>query len=252
MKKNTGCGCNDHKACPPASACDKARTETVNCFADSDAPYSKACPATVKVPVPLAEVILEADVESHIKLPTPAREIKWIKKNISLTQCKAIPAFFPPDHGCDPGYVKVFITGVVHKNIQYVEQCSGFVRDFSVDVEFSCNERVKIFEPVQFPPNPFVDTQYPGFSVKNSVFERREITPDGLSADRCTGGALTYELFNEPIHCELLSAAINDIDLFKDFDRFGRFNKVTEKMEILLFFKLLQNQQIAQWPSKDH
>lgn len=244
MKKNTGCGSNHHNSCPTDLSCDVVRSKHVNCDVDSFEPCSTLFPRTIKTPVTLAEVILEADVEADITLPTAAREIKQIRKNISLKQCRAIPSFLPPESG-EPGFVKLFVTGVIHKNIQYVEDCSGFVRDYSTDVEFSCNQRVQIFEPIEIPANPFLDPPFPGFSVKNSTFERREITPDGMGANRCVGGSLTFESFHEPIHCELLSSAVNELDLFKNFDHWGRFRKITEKIEVLLFFKLLQNQQIA-------
>ncbi|MBD1381943.1 CsxC family protein [Metabacillus arenae] len=229
MKKNTGCGCNDHhNSCPPAMQCDKADTKTVECDNKSFKPerFPKQKVPVIDVPVVLAEVELLADVEANIKLPSPAREIKWIRKNISLKQCKAFVREF------DRFKAKVFITGVVHKNIQYVEDCSGFVRDYSVDVPFSCNQTVKLFNPaVQF------------FSRKSSIDEYRFLDKDGHGADRCTFGSFTDEDYNEPIECKLIFSEITELDLLKDFDHFGRFKKITEKMEVLLFFKLLQTQQ---------
>lgn len=227
MKRNTGCGCNDHTGCPHQPASDKAHTKTVDCFNRSFSPAGDLQRVPVfDIPTVLAEVELQANVEADIKLPTPAREIKWIRKNVSLKQCKAIRS------QTDPDFVKVFVTGVVHKNIQYVESSSGFIKDFSTDVHFSCNQQVRVFNNV----NEFL-------SRKASIDERRFIDDKGHGADRCTTGSHTFEFFNEPIECKLLFAEVNELDLLKDFDKFSRFNRITEKMEVVLVFKLLQTQQ---------
>ena len=115
--------------------------------------------------VPLADFELEVDVEADIDLPTPAREIKSVRKNVTLKQCRAVPS------SQSPNVVKVFITGVLHKNIQFIEECSGFVRDHSVDVVFTTIKRVKLDNPVM---NPF-GQQDIEFSQKTSVAEYREL-----------------------------------------------------------------------------
>ncbi|PLR97522.1 CsxC family protein [Bacillus sp. T33-2] len=233
MKKNT-CGCNDKHGCPDLPSCDKADTKHVDCFHDEFPPkfFADKVPV-IDVAVPLSEVCLEADVEAKIHLPTPAREIKHIRKNVSLKQCKVIPSTLHPKH-----FVKVFITGVVHKNIQYVEHCSGVLKDHSVDVHFNCHRTIKLFSPVQFP----VDDME--FSIKNTVLERRELDKDGHGADRCSSGSLTFELFNEPIECKLIAAAVKEIDILKNFDTWGRFDTIIEKMEVLMLFKIWQKQQV--------
>nr|WP_295969720.1 hypothetical protein [uncultured Bacillus sp.] len=220
MKKNTGCSHPPH-GCPPASENDKAKTKTVECRNKSFAA------GTLYVPVVLAEVELSADVEASIELPTAAREIKSIRKNVSLSQCKAIPSFVNTDA------VKLFITGIVHKNIQYVEECTGHLRDHSVDVPFHCNQQVAIFvEPDYF------------FSNKSTATEEyRFLDKSGHRGDRCQFGQFTFENYNEPIECKLLFSFVHELDLLKEFDHFGAFKKVTEKMEVFLMLKLIQNQQ---------
>lgn len=118
MKRNTSCGCNDHNhhGCPPQPDCDKARSITSDCVA---VPFIGGDEETTVV---LTDVELQALVEANIKLPSFARDIKQIRKNVKLTQCKAIPA------GGNPNAVKLFVEGVVHKNIQFVEDCNGWVR----------------------------------------------------------------------------------------------------------------------------
>jgi hypothetical protein len=227
MKRNTGC--NSHHGCPPSLQCDEAKTIRVDCDSDSFYPNGNTLKYPVAdIPVVLSEVELQVEVESDIYLPTAAKEIKHMRRNVSLTQCKAIRSKM------DYKKVKLYISGIVHKNIQYVEQCSGILRDYSVDVPFTCSQSVHVHN-------------YPDFehlSQKNAVYERRFIDKNGHGADRCTSGAFTYEYYNEPIECKLLASFVNDLDLYKDFDNWGRFSKITEKAEVGLFFKLLQKQQV--------
>lgn len=227
MKKNTGC--DSQHGCPPQPKCDTAKTLRVDCDNTPYSPYGNYLYyPVIDVPAVLAEVELQADVEADIHLPTAAREIKHMRRNVSLKQCKAIRSEI------DYGKVKLFITGVVHKNIQYVEDCSGFLKDYSVDVPFTCSQSVYVYN---YP-------DYEELSQKNTVYERRFIDDKGHGADRCTSGAFTYENYNEPIECKLVASFVNDIDLYKDFDVWGRFERITEKMEVGLFFKLLQTQQV--------
>lgn len=228
MKRNTGCGCGSsknmpaksHDKCPEPQACDMATTRANNCF------VVDTMAGGTEETVVLTDAVLQVLVEADIDLPTPAREIKQIRKNVSLNQCKVLPSTL------DPNIVKVFITGVVHKNIQFVDSCSGVVRDFSVDVPFSCLQQLTVTTA------PTDD-----FSVKNSVNERRIMAADGHGADRCTFGSISFEIFNEPIRCKLLAAIVNELDILKHFDSYGRFSRITEKMEVILVVKLSQLQQ---------
>lgn len=232
MKKNTGCGCgghndhNDHDGkCPPQPACDKAKSESLFCDAEQF-----AGPGEFEETVVLADVLLQTMTEAHIHLPSHATDIKHIQKNVKLTQCKALPV------AGNPFLVKLFVKGFVHKNIQYVEDCSSVVKDYSVNVPFSCFQQVQLASPVAFP----FDRE---FSIKNNVLQRRELAKDGMGADRCNFGSITFEINNEPIKCKLLSSAVNQWDILQDFDNWGRFNKITEKMEVILVIKLTQLQQ---------
>ncbi|MFD1017661.1 CsxC family protein [Thalassobacillus hwangdonensis] len=219
MKKNTSC--SSHSKCPPGLSCDKAKAKRVDCEAEGYYPYHH-----LDVPVILSEVHLQALVEADIHLPTPAKEVKFIKKNISLKQCEAFKS--PYGHK-----VKVFITGVVHKNVVYVEACSGNLKDYHVDIPFTCSDAVDVWH--------YVD-QYP--SQKSSLTaEFKYLDKSNHGSDRCRDGAYTKEYFNEPIECKLVYSDIFELDLYKNHDRFGRFTKITEKMDVNLWFKLLQTQQ---------
>jgi hypothetical protein len=227
MRKNTGC--NTSHGCPPQTSCAQAKTLRVDCDSVSNPPTGVDLTFPVAdIDVSLAVVDLQVDVESDIHLPTPAREVKNMKRNVSLTQCKAIIS------SMNSGTVKLYVSGIVHKNIQYIDQCSGFMRDHSVDVPFTCIQAVEVFNQ----PTEEI------LSNKNAISERRFIDKKGHGADRCTSGAFTEEYYNEPIKCKLLYSFVNDIDLYKDFDNWGRFSRITEKMEVGLRIKLLQKQQV--------
>ncbi|MFC0562383.1 CsxC family protein [Halalkalibacter alkalisediminis] len=218
-----------HEKCPPHKPADQAEVSHVDCESfDLEVVGNNLNVPVIDANVALAEIEVAANVEAHIKLPTPAKEIKNIRKNVFLTQCKAVPSLR------GPGFVSLFITGFVHKNIQYSDG-SGFIRDYEVDVPFSCNQTVALVNPIDE-----VD-----FSIKNTVYERRELAKNKHGADRCVHSQVNMEFFSEPIKCKLLAASINEVDLLKNFDKCGRFNKITEKMEVVLLIKLLQTQQVA-------
>ncbi|MCQ6276134.1 hypothetical protein JMM81_14495 [Bacillus sp. V3B] len=248
MKKNTSCdsyGYRGHGHCPPQSSCDQVKAKSVDSDLCPIPPWkgsTKLEHPFLDAQVPLADFELEVDVEADVCLPTPAREIKSIRKNVTLKQCKALPS------SQSAKVVKLFITGILHKNIQYVEECSGFVRDHSTDITFTTIKRVELANPYV---NPFGHYDIE-FSQKASVSEYRELAKDEHGANPCISGSETFETFNEPIECKLLGTKIREIDLFKNFDNWGRFSTITEKAEIRLFLRLSQMQKVVFDPKPDH
>jgi hypothetical protein len=243
MKKNT-CGCgggHDHKHCPPLKSGKTAKTRGHFCKVKDVLNAGEE-----EVTMVLGDVNLTIMVESDICLPTPAQDIKAIRKNIHLTQCKAIPvppapAGFAQEE--EPAGVNLFIEGYVHKNIQYSEGPEGVVRDFSINVPFSC------FQPVNdelFEIEPPADLL---FSQKNNqVQEIRELDKDGMGSNRCSFGSVTFEQFNEPIKCKLVKQKITEFDFPKNFDNWGNFKEITEKMTIDLTVRLTQKQVAVELP----
>lgn len=225
MRKNMGHGCDGKHGCQPEPSCDVVKSRSTFCEAE---PFVGG---VVEERTVIADVLLETLVEADITLPTNAIAIKNIRKNVRLTQCKAL------SDSANPNAVKLFVEGVVHKNIQYVEECNGCVKDYSVEIPFRCYDRVTpLANPVAF---PFGNE----FSVKSNVFEVKELDKKGHGADPCTSGSLTFEIYNEPIKCKLLASAVNQWDIIEEKDRWGRFNKITEKMDVFLVLKLTQLQQ---------
>lgn len=87
-----------------------------------------------KIPVVLAEFTVQIDTEVDITLPENAIDIKFIDKNIYLTQCHLVP-----------GTNKVYLEGYVRKNIVY-STCgnvagggvAGDIRHATLNVPFDC------------------------------------------------------------------------------------------------------------------
>lgn len=225
MNRNTGCGCSSHGKCPPMQACDIAKTHDHFC---TQGPLQNI--NDFERTVILADVPLTINVEADIKLPTFANDIKHIRKNVHLTQCQAIPVFFPNSPGLTDS-LNLYIEGYVHKNIQYSEGCSGNIKDHSVNVPFKCYQPVTgLFH------FPFFTSQ------KDNILEIRDLAKDGMGSDRCSFGSITFENLNEPIECKLLRARVTQMDFPKNFDPWGRFEKITEKVTVDLVVRLTQIQ----------
>ena len=72
-------------------------------------------PVTVKIPVVLTECTVTITVESSLKLEDVVLEIKHIRKNVYLNQCKLIPN---SENG-KPNTGILFLDGFIRKNIEY-------------------------------------------------------------------------------------------------------------------------------------
>ena len=104
--------------------------------------------AVVKVPIVLAELNLQINVDAIIDLPEPALEIKEVGKNLKITQCLLLQ---------DTNML--FIKGFVRKNIDYStrghcfnkEGVCGDIRHCTVDVPINCTTPVLFngIEPLQ-------------------------------------------------------------------------------------------------------
>ncbi|GGE40607.1 hypothetical protein GCM10011391_19240 [Pullulanibacillus camelliae] len=206
-----------------------------------------------KVPVVLAETTVQIDLDSTIKLPEPALEIKRVKKNLKLVQCRLL---LPTN--------KLFIKGFVRKNIQYAAPRYGshhgvqsVIKSYTVDIPFNLVTEVNFIRQPEFKALPeskefsfFSSQPLPaGFAQKDSL----------LSGDFSEFNQISGEVFNELPYCELLSSKFIEYDEFLDrkmgdvfsndykivapFEE-GTFTKIEEKMVVELSLKVLQNQQI--------
>lgn len=187
----------------------------------------------VKIPVVIGEFTVQIDVESKIKLPEKALEIKRIKKNVFLTQCRLVAKTN-----------KVFLKGFVRKNIEYAtidcitpQAICGDIKHATVHVPFQCIAEVKCLKPAVINPNtPTKEINY--FDEENLGVSMKE--QDLISSEK----------FNERIYCELEHSSIFEADIIEDAKKIEchpvehEFQCFIEKEVIYLTIKLLQNQQV--------
>jgi hypothetical protein len=203
-----------------------------------------------KIPVVLAELAIQVNVDSTITLPEPALEIKQIKKRLKVTQCMLLQ---------DTN--KLFIRGFVRKNIEYATRsCSntvgfcGDIRHCTVDIPFRCVTPVT-FNVKRPAPLRFNTTEEFEYFRTQSLPLTDFAEKDQLAAgDFSEFNQITNEYFNELPFCELISSKITEFDEFINRTRpVGvelpfeelEFEVIDEKMVIDITLKLLQNRQVA-------
>lgn len=208
--------------------------------------------AVAKIPVVLAELTVQINMDSIIKLPEPAYEIKNIKKRVKLTQCLLLQ---------DTNVL--FLRGFVRKNIDYsTRTCSndegfcGDIRHCTIDVPFNCTTPV-VFNgtpPLVPPLNTSDEFQY--FNVEEDLGPDFADKDALLSGDFSEFNQISTEYFTERPFCELISSRIVEFDEFVGRRRPDSkkvelpfeekfFTEIEEKMVIYLTLKLLQKRQVA-------
>jgi len=209
-------------------------------------------PLVAKIPVVIGEREIQIDVEAAFKLDEPFFEIKRIKKNVYLTQCKLLPRSgkIAPDGTLISG--KLFISGFVRKNIEYAtadcvekEIVSGRIAHTTIDVPFTAVTEV-------------IYTVPPVVNVRRAQTEIDLVSSCGCQD--CTGtiiGKLDCEqyledniTFTENPYCELVGVRIIEDDIsadplyHKNNSKVQIYNKVIEKMVVYIRVKVLQLQQV--------
>lgn len=203
-----------------------------------------------KIPVVLAELTVQVNVDSINELPEPAIEIKKIKKHLKITQCLLLQ-----------NTNMLFVKGFVRKNIEYATlECSnsksicGDIKHCTIDVPF------KFTTPIEFngiAPAPVRNRAESEFEY----FRERELFgPEFADKDKLLSGDLsefnqtTTEFFNELPFCELISSRIVEFDEFLNPIKPHKatvpfeervFNRIEEKMVIYITLKILQKRQVA-------
>jgi hypothetical protein len=200
-------------------------------------PILSPTPVYIKAPVILAERTVQVDIEAKIKLDHPAIEIKRIRKQLFLTQCKLLPRVG-----------KLFLSGFVRKNIEYATAkdgkggcVSGDIKHTTVNVFWDCVTFI-----------PYILGAYPVVSENVEPSLTQTFDPKLMGASPFEQEFESVQNFNEKIFCELVSVRFDEVDLtFDDKKEFRggwddefEFTKITEKLTMFITFKLLQNQQI--------
>lgn len=225
-------------------------TTLPECSNEPMIPYGIDGPVIGKIPVVLAEPIVQIDVESIIELEEPALEIKRIKKNVFVNQCKVI--------SIGHNTAKLFLSGFVRKNIEFATadcsnekhgSISGNIRHTTVNVPFTCVTKINFVTPpkIIYQDNPKELSLLKDKSCGCNDQCKHEI----IGRNPCEQSFEHFEEFNEPIFCELEEARIFEDDMHKETEMFDHefpmehtFKKIEEKMVILVKIKLLQKQQV--------
>jgi hypothetical protein len=222
------------------------------CKSKSEHTYDMYGRLIAKVPILIAEPKIEIDVEADIKLDEPAVEIKRIKKNLFLTQCKLL-SMDKDKKG------KLFIGGFIRKNIEYATIIGqspmyynyglcGDIRHTTVKIPFECVAEIDFICPPEFFENSFTK-EIEIFS--HMVSPCNPCEEKILGSDVCEQQFKHFERFSEKIMCELVDVNIIEADIRKNpvmmcsqMPNEQLFDCMVEKMVICIKLKLLQNQQI--------
>ena len=194
-------------------------------------------------------ITVSIPAEAIITLPTKALEIKMVKKNLKITQCRFFNSV-PTAPGIPHDTPKLFLGGFVRKDIQYSEVArqtattvEGTIKDFVVNIPISCVVDLGkqfIFPPVHFDQQKEYEfsksTPLPcGFSSKDHM----------LSSDISEFNLVSQNFLNSLPSCELVFTQINEMDSALDrvplhggpFDE-GVFRTLQEKMIVLIQIRL--------------
>ncbi|WHH59603.1 CsxC family protein [Petroclostridium sp. X23] len=220
------------------------------CSNECTKPIGEFGPLVAKIPVVIAEPEVQIDVESIIELEQPALEIKRIKKNVFLTQCKLIDT---DSHKSG----KLFLSGYVRKNIEYATvgcepndngAISGDIVHTTVNVPFRCVTKIHYINPPV--------TCKTGFSKEIQYFTDQLVGCDPcaqniMGRNPCEQDFQHYECFTERVFCELEDVKIFEEDIHRnpmslgcDFPAEHVFESFTEKMVLFVKLKVLQKQQV--------
>jgi len=209
-------------------------------------------PLVAKIPVVLGEKEIQIDVEAVFKLNEPFFEIKRIKKNVYLTQCKLLPrsGVIAPDGTLLSG--KLFISGYVRKNIEYAtadcvekEIVSGRIAHTTIDVPFTAvTEIIYVVPPVVKVRRAQTEIDFLGSCGCHDC--------DGtvIGKSDCEQSFEDNITFTENPYCELEGVRIFEDDIntdplyHKSNSKLQIYNKVTEKMVLYIRIKVLQVQQV--------
>lgn len=193
----------------------------------------------VNVPVLISQFEIEFACESTVELEYPATDIKHIKKNVFLEQCRLLPKVN-----------KLFLSGFVRKNIEYStckqDKLKNTIRHMTIEVPFKCTTKI------EYLTNPVI-------SSNTEQLEIETIGEDGMGSDLSEKEYVMSEYFNEKIYCKLISNEIRELDrreesecddlnenneIKSSVESEKVFKSLTEKMVVDLRLKLIQEQQI--------
>lgn len=208
-------------------------------------------PLVAKIPVVLAEREIEINVEAEFRLQEPYYEIKRIKKNVFLTQCKLVTTAMPMEDG-NLMFGKLFLSGYVRKNIEYATaDCvednvvSGRIAHTTIDVPFTAVTEVQYSRP------PVINARETQIQIDfSSSCDCKDCAGTVIGKSECDQSFEDNITFTERPYCEFEGVRITELDLNRDpVDNITNssvqlYNSVIEKMVIYLRIKVLQLQHV--------
>ncbi|WP_238885633.1 CsxC family protein [Clostridium sp. YIM B02551] len=135
----------------------KIYSEDIHVCTSTNGSLKASCDvAFVKVPVLLAVREIQVDLEACIELCDDIYEIKRVKKNVFLTECKLMVNCGKKDPcNKEKVYGKLFINGYIEKNIEYAVACHpeeygkimvGPIKHATVKVPFRCATEIEYLQ----------------------------------------------------------------------------------------------------------
>ena len=209
-------------------------------------------PVTVKIPVVLKECNITINVQSSLKLEDTVLEIKHIRKNAYLNQCRLIPN----SENDKPNTGILFLAGYIRKNIEYSTKdhndkgvLNGKLKHATVNVPFKCTTRITFNTPPKFrTTNAQEEVEILQTNIKVCNHCEEEITGRDIREQSFR----LIEFFNEKVFCELISAEFVEFDILENQTNKEckspleqTFHNITEKVVLFLTIKLLQNQNVV-------
>lgn len=180
----------------------------------------------INVPVVLSQFEIEFICEAVINFACEVEDIKSVKQNIYLNECRLIPKAN-----------KLFIGGSIRKSIEYLSHNN--IKNVSAEIPFKCTTEIKYFTP------PVINNMIDQIEVETLRY-------DGTGIDLFEKSYASSECFNEKIYCKLVSDEIKQISIsgeeIKEKDKEkckDKFETLTDKMVVKLNLKLIQERQVS-------
>ncbi len=194
-------------------------------------------------------VTVSIPAETIFTLPTKALELKRIRKNLKITQCRFFN-FSPRVCGKPQDTPKLFLGGYIRKDIQYSEPTrqtsttvEGTIKDFVIDVPYTCV--IDLGRRLRVPPTHFGQQQEYEFLSTQSLPSGFSPKDELMSGDISELNMVSTEFLNQLPTCKLVYSQINEMDDAIDrvpliggpFEE-GVFRTVQEKMIIIIQLQL--------------
>lgn len=203
-----------------------------------------------KIPVVLAQLMAQVNVDATIDFPQPAVEIKKIDNRLKVTQCLLL-------QNTD----MLTMEGFVRQNINYAtfnyanrEGACGDIRHCTVDIPFKCVTRVAFNGTEPLPVIPAETTEFEYHRIQEVSGPGCPDKDKLLAGHRAESNRISTEYFNELPFGELISSRIVQFEEHLNPVRLGYykapvgekpFKRLEEKMVIFLALIILQSRQVA-------